>query len=350
MKTDIKKRKIVAAWLLFGVAMILIQIMLGGITRLTGSGLSITEWKPIMGAVPPSNTTEWQIAFEKYKHIPQYELVNKDMTLSSFKKIFFWEYIHRLWARSMGSIFLIPLLFFLYKKYISLKDSPKYFGILVLGGVQGIMGWIMVKSGLTDRTLVEPTKLAIHLLLAAWLLAWVFRLALENLYYDKSRFIQNNPSYRWTNYLLFFLLLQITLGALLAGSKAALSYTTWPDMNGEFLPQGLMDIKPLWKNIIENNTALQFNHRMSAYLLTVVVLLYYLISTKWNMTKQLRYGRRLLLLLLLIQILLGIFTLLGCKTGHIPVFMATAHQQVAFYILLTIVFIRYHSQTNNNLR
>lgn len=344
------KRKIVAVWLFFGVVMILIQVMLGGVTRLTGSGLSITEWKPIMGAIPPTSQEAWLTAFEKYKQIPQYELVNRDMTLSSFKKIFFWEYFHRLWARSMGSIFLLPLLFFLFKKYISWRDSPKYFGILILGGIQGAMGWIMVQSGLTERTLVEPTKLAMHLLLAAWLLTWVFRLALENIYSEDTRHSNHTTAYVWTNYLLFFLLLQITLGALLAGSKAALSYTTWPDMNGEFLPIGLTTIKPIWKNWIENNTALQFNHRISAYILTIIVILFYLISTKWKMSKTFRYGRRTLLTLLLLQVLLGIFTIIGGRSGHIPIFTATLHQQVAFLILLNVIFLRFHARTSRSVQ
>ncbi len=338
------KRKVVAAWLLFGVVMILIQIMLGGVTRLTGSGLSITEWQPIMGAIPPTSHEEWGIAFEKYKQIPQFELVNSNMTLSSFKKIYFWEYIHRLWARSMGSIFLLPLLFFLFKKYISWRESPKYFGILALGGIQGAMGWIMVQSGLTERTLVEPTKLALHLLLAAWLLAWVFRLALENIYSEETKFHKQDIAYSWTNYLLLFLFIQITLGALLAGSKAALSITTWPDMNGEFLPKGMMELSPIWRNWIENNTALQFNHRISAYILTVVIILFYLVSTKWEMSKRFRYARRTLVALLLAQVLLGILTLIGCRNGHIPVATATLHQQVAFFVLLNIVFLRFHAK------
>lgn len=340
MKTH---NKSIAVWLYFGVFMILIQILLGGITRLTGSGLSITEWAPILGTIPPLNDAQWHEAFLRYQQIPQYELVNNGMTLSEFKGIYFWEYLHRLWARSMGSIFLLPLLYFLFTKKIKWVESPQYFAILILGGIQGAMGWIMVQSGLTDRTLVEPTKLTLHLLLAAALIALVFKLALENSM-PKYKSLKMGKHKILIPFLFVLVLIQMTFGGMVAGSKAALSFPTWPDMNGLLIPNGLFELSPWWKNMIENNATTQFFHRCMAYIITVAILLFYILSTKWNINQIFRKLRRSLLFVLLTQIILGVCTLIFSKSGHIPVTLAVMHQQIAFILLLNIMALHYFNR------
>lgn len=334
-----RSNQIVGNWLMFGVGMILFQIVLGGITRLTGSGLSITEWNLILGVVPPLNFEQWMEAFDKYKQISQYELVNVGMTLSEFKWIYFWEYIHRLWGRLLGFVFFIPLVFFVVKNYIGKSDLYKYLIILFLGGAQGLMGWVMVKSGLGDMPWVNPLKLMLHLILASILLVLTYRVGLERLYPQKIKLFSKGLL-RMLNFLLILIFIQLCLGALVAGWKAAIPYPTWPKMGDEWIPSSLFALEPIWKNFTENKATIQFFHRTFAYI-TFLWIGFIVFFNKMKFANlKVRNKRYALLYVVSIQVALGIATLLFTK-GNVPVFWGVLHQLVAFLLLLTVIHFRY---------
>lgn len=334
------KNKVVGIWLLIGVGMIFFQVILGGITRLTESGLSITEWDVVSGTLPPLNAAQWNEVFEAYKASPQYELVNQGMNLSQFKMIYFWEYVHRLWARLLGFVFLLPFLFFIVKRYIKPIEALKYLSIFVLGGLQAMVGWIMVKSGLVDMPWVAPGKLTLHLLLASALYILTLRFALEKLtpketkYYPK--FLRGN-----IYFLLILIIVQISLGGMLAGWKAALTYPTWPTMNGEWVPTDLFVLKPTWKNFLENKATIQFFHRITAYIIIFYVVFIYLKSQSMPVPKLFKRGRHIMLLLAILQVLLGITTLYLSKKGEVPVLFGVLHQACAFLLLMWTVALHY---------
>ena len=226
--------KWIGRWLILGVVMLMIQVLLGGITRLTGSGLSITEWKPLLGALPPTNATEWSLLFEKYKQIAQFKYLNQDFTLGDFKFIFFWEWMHRNWARAIAVAFLIPFIYFLSKGMIRKELIPKLVFLFTLGIAQGLIGWIMVASGINDTNLyVSHIKLAIHFISALVLIAFTFCFALQILIAKQHCFVHQNL-FRVTLFLVAILLLQLMYGAFMAGLKAATVAHTWPGINGFF--------------------------------------------------------------------------------------------------------------------
>jgi cytochrome c oxidase assembly protein subunit 15 len=327
-------------WLWIGIFMTLVQIVLGGITRLTGSGLSITEWNVVMGALPPLNEAQWLDAFHKYQQIPQYKVLNSNFTLSDFKGIFFWEYFHRLWARSISLVFLIPFIYFIVKKRIT-KQLWIGLGIaFLLGAVQGLVGWVMVKSGLTDDHLwVSPLKLSLHLLTALILLSWMIRITLQYGWQNTVR-IENRKAKNISLALLIGLFVQIGLGGLMAGSHAATYFPTWPDMNGQAIPQNLLSESPLWMNFMDNMATIQFFHRGTAYVLFFCILGYaaYLFR-KYPQQKAPKQFALALISLAVLQVLLGIFTLLGSASGTIPVVLGVLHQSVGlllFSVMLTL--------------
>ncbi|MCP4120497.1 MAG: heme A synthase [Bacteroidetes bacterium] len=334
-----KSNKLVGYWLLFGVVMILIQVMLGGITRLTQSGLSITNWDVILGTLPPMNQQDWMKAFEGYKQIPQYEVLNKGMSLEEFKWIYFWEYLHRLWGRILGFVFLIPMVLFIAKNQIKKNEVYKYIIVLVLGGMQGVMGWVMVKSGLEERIFVDPVKLMLHLILAAALILLVYRLALENLIPMAIR-PYNFSVRKLLGVIIILTLIQISFGGLVAGSRAALAYPTWPKMGAVWVPTGMMDMTPAWRNFIENAGMLQFMHRVMAYVLTIFVFVVIVRCARISRSRSFHKARFYLLVVLLIQILLGILTVIGSKM-EIPVALGVFHQLTAFLFLLVTVYLHY---------
>src|SRR5215218_2323720 len=229
----------VAIWLLVGVGLIIVQIILGGITRLTGSGLSITEWQPILGTIPPLDETAWQAAFSKYKQIAQYKHLNFDFTLSDFKFIYFWEWLHRLWGRLIGIVFLIPFIIFLVQRRFRADMVKPLLILFLLGGLQGAVGWIMVQSGLNDENLyVSHIRLAIHFMFALGLLVYTFWFALKLLVSYKSR-VSHAGLKKFALTILVLLVIQLTYGAFMAGLKAATAAPTWPDINGAFFPGSL---------------------------------------------------------------------------------------------------------------
>ena len=260
----------VALWLLVCCALIYAMVIIGGITRLTESGLSITEWKPITGALPPMSEAAWQEEFAKYQRIPQYQEMNAHMTLADFKSIFWWEYIHRLWGRLIGAAFLIPFLWFAMRGKVRGALVWRLGGMFALGALQGAVGWWMVASGLSDRISVSQYRLAFHMTLACVIYAaivWTMaRIRPAAPVAGTERLRAGSLA------ILVLTLLQIYLGALVAGLDAGMSFNTWPEIDGALIPSAerLWFEQPLWRNFFENHLTVQFNHRMIAYLLLAV--------------------------------------------------------------------------------
>jgi cytochrome c oxidase assembly protein subunit 15 len=340
-----RSSRAVANWLLIGVAMIIVQIILGGITRLTGSGLSITEWNVVTGTLPPLNDTAWAAEFEKYKTTPQFRLLNADFSLSDFKFIFFWEWFHRLWARLIGIVFLLPFCWFLFRKYFRSDMVKPLLILFLLGALQGAVGWIMVASGLTgDAVYVKPTRLALHFVFALGLLCYTFWFALQLLVPATAR--NNYPALRKLSWLILATLaVQLLFGALMAGHKAATAAATWPTINGAWWPDGMLRETPALMNFIENKITVHFVHRGLAYLLTLLVAVW---SWKaWQLADKTTALRRTLwwpLALVLLQVVLGIAAVLS-STGIVPnrwggfEWMAQLHQAVAMLLLLAMVWM-----------
>lgn len=336
------KRKVVAVWLLTGVAMIMVQVLLGGVTRLTGSGLSITEWKPIMGALPPANETEWDKAFEGYKQIAQYKYLNSHFTLEDFKFIFFWEWLHRLWARLLGVVFAIGFVYFLVRKYFDKEMVLPFIILFGLGALQGLIGWIMVQSGLNENDLyVNHIKLAMHFIAALLLLCYTLWFALRLLVKGDSIIVHPGLKLSIT-LVLFLLLIQLTYGAFMAGLKAAPSAPTFPLINGDWVPATLL--KESWVNHPIN---VQFIHRQLAYLLATIII--FLGGALYRNGKN--HNSRLLkrfsvytVALVLLQVVLGVCTILlapkmGAQRFGNYELMAEAHQLIAMLLLCALVVV-----------
>jgi cytochrome c oxidase assembly protein subunit 15 len=315
----------VRIWLLVVAIMVAAMVLVGGATRLTESGLSITEWKPVTGTLPPLSEEAWSAEFEKYKQIPQYQQVNRGMSLDEFKTIFFWEWGHRLLGRIIGFVFLLPLMFFWWRGYLSRALAPKLFVLFVLGGLQGAVGWWMVASGLVNRVSVAPYRLAVHLTFAFFLFAaiiWVIR----SLSPKKDETIPNNVRRgAWAVLILAFI--QVFIGAIVAGLDAGLSFTTWPLMDGQFIPGlgSLTAMEPVWRNLFENPMTSQFVHRMTAYALLIAVVLHAV------QARGTPVGKSAIVLtgLVAFQALLGILTLVHL----VPISLALAHQLGALFVI-----------------
>jgi cytochrome c oxidase assembly protein subunit 15 len=312
----------VRIWLFAVAALVSAMVSVGGATRLTGSGLSITEWQPIIGAIPPLSDAAWQEALEKYRQIPQYQHVNKGMSLEAFKRIYWWEWTHRFLARFVGVAFLLPFLFFLATGRIARPLVPKLAALFALGGLQGAIGWYMVSSGLSERIDVSQYRLALHLALAVLIFAGLLWTALSLGPANTSRSALP-PAYRHMGWIIVGLVfLQIVAGAFVAGLKAGAGYNTWPLMDGRFVPQGLGVISPWWANLFENATTVQFNHRLLAYVLSAVVL-WHVWSLASHTGDRLAHASALALAAaVLAQVLLGIWTLLA----QVPLSLGLAHQ------------------------
>ena len=344
----------VAIWLMAGVAMIIIQILLGGITRLTGSGLSITEWKPIMGALPPMNEQDWNIAFEKYKQIAQYKYLNAYFTLSDFKSIFFWEWFHRLWARLIGVAFIIPFIIFIFQKRFKKEMIRPMIILFLLGALQGLVGWIMVQSGLEDSELlyVSHYKLAIHFILALGLLCYVLWFALD-LLVPKNQIIINKPLRKFTWIILTLLTVQLIYGAFMAGLKTSAAAPTWPTINGGWLPSAIHlygghEFKGIsW--LTDNPLVIHFIHRNLAYLITILIFIWWRKARRVNGTNLFNKTKMLPLLIVLLQVLLGIFTVLNVLQHNTFLWLAVAHQFTAMLLLLSLVWILFIVRNRSNL-
>ena len=343
---EAKRKKILGIWFIIGVGMLLGQIILGGITRLTGSGLSITEWKAILGALPPMNEQDWNLAFIKYQQFGQYKLVNTSMTLAEFKWIFFWEWFHRLWARLIAVAAIIPLIYFIYKKMVFKEDIFKILIAIALGAVAGTVGWIMVQSGLKQNTvLVNPVNLMSHILVATIIVMYVLRVGLEYLYPK-----QQHP-FDKQNRILFLILIvlvfiQIGVGALVAGSKSALVCTSFPLMNGHYYPTEI-NFSMAGNYEFSVKLLLQFIHRNIAYFVFCYVIFLFFKTKNVSAQFQFHRTRWLLLGMIMLQVLLGVLTLIYSQ-GKVPVMLGVLHQLGAFILLIFSVeghyFIKYRAK------
>jgi heme a synthase len=313
----------IARWLLLIAAMIFTTLIVGGATRLTKSGLSITEWKPIMGALPPFNDADWQAAFENYQQSSQYKLMNQGMALADFKYIFWWEWAHRFLDRLIGFAFALPLLYFAATAQLPRRLWPRLIMIFIVGGLEGVVGWFMVASGLVGRVSVSQYFLAAHLTIAALLFAavlWTY-LGLRKTVPDTQR---SSP---WLALTIFVLLImQIAAGGFVAGLDAGQGYNTWPLMDGTIVPSGLGMVEPLWRNLFENVLTVQFDHRLLAYVILVLTALHANASRKSSSS--------ILLGVVVLQAGLGIATLLS----HVPIALALTHQGGALVLLIAALW------------
>ena len=332
-----RSQRQIAYWLLIGMGMIIIQVLIGGITRLTESGLSITEWKPITGALPPLNDVAWQTEFDKYKVTDQFKYVHQHFTLSEFKFIFFWEWFHRTWARLMGLVFLFGFIYFLVKKKFD-KGMIKPMAVLfILGGVQGFIGWFMVKSGLVpEKYFVGHVELTTHFIAALGLLCYTLWFALSLLIREEQIVINT----KLKNFLLFILgvlFFQLIYGGFMAGLRAAVTAPTWPTINGSIIPRAINELSPFAKNLVANPITIHFIHRGLAYLLVLLISIWWFRSKSIVNNKLFSRLRIAVLLLLLLQVLLGILTLLNATYPTRLVLFGVSHQFVAMLLLMIIV-------------
>ena len=328
---EIKKNKLILTWLFTGLILVLAMVIIGGITRLTHSGLSMVNWKLFAGAIPPLNQEAWITTFENYKKFPEYLKHNQGMSLSEFKAIFFWEYLHRLIGRLLGLVFIIPFVFFIAKKWIDKNLRTKLIILLLLGALQGGLGWFMVKSGLVDRPSVSHFRLAIHLVAAFSLLVYIFWLILE-LKGVKRKSLPFISSL--AKFLLFFAFLQIVYGAYTAGLKAGFICPTFPDMCGSFFPATISNF-----DFLNQGANIQFLHRTFAWLLLFFVI--FLWKKVKDSSLETKVGN-FLLLAISIQFLLGVATLLL----NIDITLAVLHQLGAVFVLFAITNLIYQSSKN----
>lgn len=337
----------VAIWIGIGVLMLLIQIVLGGVTRLTGSGLSITEWNVITGAIPPLNEESWIREFDKYRETPQFNILNVDFTLSDFKFIFFWEWLHRFWARLIGMVFIIGFVYLLVRRHLKKEMILPLLTLFLLGALQGAIGWIMVASGLTgDAVYVKPTRLALHFIFAIGLIAYAFWFFLV-LVIPRNEMIVSSKNKNFIAWLIGITALQLIFGALMAGHKAANAAPTWPDINGSYIPDTLFRNVPFLINFIENKITIHFVHRSLAYLIFILTLvltfkLYHVLTPGriFNRTKTIPA------LLIVVQLLLGIFSLVfspGIEPNRWAAFewMALLHQVTGLLFALSLIALLY---------
>jgi heme a synthase len=332
--------KAVAIWLLVGVGMIMVQVLLGGITRLTGSGLSITEWKPILGTFPPMNERDWMTAFEQYKKIGQFKHINFDFTLSDFKFIYFWEWFHRLWGRLIGLVFLFPFIYFIRKKKINHEMVVPMIILFLLGALQGAIGWIMVKSGLNEENIyVSHIRLAIHFIAALGLLCYTLWFAFQLLLPKTVQTFQ--PEMKKNTIVIFgLLMLQLIYGAFMAGLKAGSYAPTWPTINGQWWPAGINDTQNGFV-FTDNPIMVHFIHRSLAYLLFLLIIAWFLKARKIAAAGLFSQYRSLPLLLVIIQVILGIFTVIYSTNTKTLLWLGIGHQFVAMLLLMSLVYMSY---------
>ena len=331
-----RQRTAVVIWLLVCCAMIFAMVVLGGVTRLTGSGLSMVDWRPIMGAIPPLNHEQWMAVFEQYKNFPEFKYVNHDMDLAGFKFIFLFEYGHRLLGRLIGIVFFVPMMFFWWRKALPRVAKPHLIALFILGGCQGLLGWYMVKSGLVDNPHVSQYRLTAHLGLAVLIYGYMLFIAAELGRNDLLAFLRRQGSSgRFAGFLMSLVFLMILLGGLVAGTRAGFIYNTFPDMNGAFIPPGIGALTPAWLNFFENPVAIQFNHRVLGWLLLGLAI-YYWLRERNRLETRVPGFSGWLLLTLVAQFLLGVATLLY----QVPVALGAIHQAGAM-VVFSVAVVNY---------
>ena len=329
---QISHRKQVVGWLVVCGILVFCMIIVGGATRLTHSGLSIVEWEPIVGTIPPLNDTDWNQVFDEYKGSPEYQLINFGMSLDEFKVIFWWEYFHRLLGRLIGFVFFVPFLFFLLTRRLNAELTGRLLGIFALGGLQGGMGWYMVASGLVDEPNVSQYRLTAHLGIAFLIFGAITWTAMSVLYPSKANLsVPVKSMYKTSVAVSATLFLMVLSGGFVAGLQAGLIYNTFPLMGNSFIPPNLFALTPFWTNFFDNMTTVQFDHRIIAYILAIMIPIFWFKLRRRDVSNRTRTLSNLLLGLLALQIVLGIATLIY----HVPTVLGVAHQAIGSLLFIT---------------
>lgn len=331
--------RLISSWLLALCALVALMVVVGGATRLTDSGLSITEWRPVTGAIPPLSAADWASEFEKYQQIPEYEIVNRGMSVDEFKRIYWWEWGHRFLGRLVGVAFLLPLVYFAATGRVGRGLGLKLAGLFALGGLQGALGWYMVKSGLADRIDVSQYRLAAHLGLAVLLFALMFWLALT---LRRAGARPPRPPLFWGALALAGgVYAQMLLGAFVAGLRAGRVYNTWPLMEGRFFPEAYFGPQPRFADLFESFAAVQFNHRLGAYLVAAGAVWFWLAARK----SAAAGAARLVVAAVILQIGLGVWTLVAAT----PLALGLAHQAGALFVLAAALYAAYSVTSSTSM-
>ena len=332
--------KYVVSWLYFLTLLVIMMVFIGGLTRLTDSGLSMTDWRPLSGWLPPRSAKEWMLAFKQYQASPEYLKINLGMSVDEFKGIFWLEYIHRLWGRLIGIAFIFPYVLFLLKGWISFPLGIRLFGLFILGGLQGVLGWYMVQSGLVDRPEVSQYRLAAHLGLALFIISMLFWLARGLTPSFKANWYKCNPEFSKIFYCSAVLLpalvfITVCSGGLVAGLNAGLAYNTFPLMGGNWIPEEILTISPIYLNFFENAVTVQFDHRILAILTMLTVSIFWLLSRRHRLPGLTSLATKWLLFLVFAQVGLGISTLIMA----VPLSLALAHQACGVSLFICAVWL-----------
>ena len=331
-----RNRKAIAIWLLVLCGMVFVTLIIGGITRLTHSGLSMVEWRPVTGWLPPLSEAAWQDAFAKYREFPEYRSFNTGMTLAEFKEIFWLEFVHRLWGRLIGLVFLVPFLLFVWRKMVDVRLVTKLLIAFILGGLQGVLGWYMVQSGLVDRPDVSQYRLTAHLGAALVIYAYLLWLALALLFPEAPKTAPPR-SLGFAAGVLALACLTILSGGFVAGLDAGFAYNTFPLMDGQFVPEGTFEMDPWYRSLFEDIATVQFDHRCLAMATLLAVVVFWFWLQNLDLAPRARLAANGLLTIALIQVMLGIATLMFV----VPVPLAALHQAGAvgvFSFALWMVF------------
>ncbi|MDJ0749792.1 MAG: COX15/CtaA family protein [Woeseiaceae bacterium] len=328
------QNRAVATWLLVLCGLVFAMVVLGGFTRLTGSGLSMVDWRPILGILPPLTDADWQRVYEMYKQSPEFQKVNFEFGIDEFKGIFWLEYLHRLLGRILGLAFLVPFVYFVVRGYIQRSEWLKYGVMFVLGGMQGLLGWYMVKSGLVDVPEVSHYRLTAHLVSAFIIYAYIFWVAMSLLFPAMPE-ARKHPWYGRTLAMTALVAVTIVSGGFVAGLKAGKIYNTFPMMGDFWVPPGLMALEPFWRNFFDNIVTVQFDHRLLAISTFAVVVLYWLKARKSDLPGRARPAVNAVLHTVILQVVLGISTLLMA----VPVLLGAAHQAVAMLLFTVLLYL-----------
>jgi len=335
-KQQLQQNRAVAIWLLICCGLVFAMVVLGGFTRLTGSGLSMADWRPLMGWLPPFSDAQWQRMFDQYQQTPEFLKVNSHMDVDAFKSIFWLEFLHRLLGRTIGIVFLVPFVFFFVKGYVKASEWPKYLAMFILGGLQGVLGWYMVKSGLVDNPHVSQYRLTAHLFAAFLIYAYMFWVAMSLLF--PATGTDRHPWYRKSLGLTILTAVTIISGGFVAGLKAGKIYNTFPMMGDYWVPPGTMALEPVWRNFFDNMTTVQFDHRILAITVLIAVIGFWYKARKADLPARSRPAVNALLHTAVLQVGLGITTLLM----SVPILLGATHQGVAM-LLFTISLYILHS-------